>query len=88
MLSLDDLLQLQSVVRTYLRFDRLTRNERVCELAKTAHAAGRLEVAELLVREVLRRAPEDTNALDLRKAWEPKAAVAVPPIQPKPQVNP
>lgn len=86
--SLDDLLQLQSVVRTYLRFDRLTRNERVCELAKTAHAAGRLEVAELLVREVLRRAPEDTNALDLRKAWEPKAAVAVPPIQPKPQVDP
>jgi tetratricopeptide (TPR) repeat protein len=86
-LSLDDRLQLQSVLRTYLRFDRSTRNERVCELAKTAHAAGQLEVAEMLVREVLRRAPGDVTALDLRKAWEPKPAAPVPtdplPVQPQ-----
>ncbi len=81
-LSQDDRLQQQSVVRTYLRFDRSTRNERVCELAKTAHAAGRLEVAELLLREVLRRAPEDVAALALRKAWAPKPAAPVPTVQP------
>ncbi|MCS6244265.1 MAG: hypothetical protein H2172_10465 [Opitutus sp.] len=87
-LSLDDRLQLQSVLRTYLRFDRSTRNERVCDLAEKAYAAGRLEVAELLVREVLRRAPEDAAALALRKAWAPKSAAPAPTVQPKPQVNP
>ena len=87
-LSQDDRLQQQSVARSYLRFDRSTRNERVCELAKAEHAAGRVEVADLLIREVLRRAPEDAAALELRKAWAPKPAVAVPPVQPKPQVNP
>ena len=87
-LSLDDRLQLQSVVRTYLRFDRSTRNERVCDLAENAHAAGRVEVADLLVHEVLRRAPEEAAALALRKAWAPKSAAPVPTVQPTPQVNP
>ena len=67
----DDRLQLQSVVRSYLRLDRTTRNERVCALAAQQHAGGQTEVAALLVREILRRAPDDAGALALRNAWEP-----------------
>ena len=77
-LAQEDRLQLQSVVRNYLRLDRATRNERVCELAVKARAAGRHEEAELLVREVLRRAPDDAAALALRKAWAPPAPQSTP----------
>jgi tetratricopeptide (TPR) repeat protein len=82
-LPLDDRLQLQSVVRSYLRLDRATRNERVCALAIQQHAAGRPEVAELLVRETLRRNPDDAAALALRNAWAPPTSPAKP-LEPQP----
>jgi cellulose synthase operon protein C len=78
-LSLGDILQLQSVVRGYLRYDeKPERYDVVCTLAEQCWRDTNKSAAELLVREVLRRKPEQARAAGLLKAWQPKPGKETP----------
>lgn len=65
----DDLVRLQFLARSQLARDPGPAEGRLLALAATAHSDGHAATARLLVKEILRHAPEHPDALTLLRSW-------------------
>jgi len=67
--KIDDLPRLKLMTNMYLRDQRASRFDAVCNLAVAARQSGNKAAAQLLIGEILRREPQNNAANALLKKW-------------------